>query len=488
MLLANSNTDWENLYDFQRVIMYRALVLVYECQNKRLNSDESNKSITPIDKSAEELLAYIPLAGNKTYSMIKAVMGETGLKIKDGIERYDSYDTSLEKTRDLLQAICFKFENLPKSGFTRDDSTLLEIINGNVESRLKGRKTLTEQGSSNQKESDEKQNLDMVRNLLNFTVTNIDDFPDSFRATLNLITYVDCKKELIMQSFTDDSVMEDMTRFIIDQAKDLKSESLYEGENKICNHNNQNHIMFVTWMAVCFSIKDDSRFTKSFHEMTANMIHLHGYDGKQIARCVETDKVFSSEIELPIISHLRSKLPALETFGNASGWFKEDILAHIIHLFSFLIYCSDWGTDIQQTVNFHNDFKSINSTIANDTLSNGAFNFNYRIGEDDYLVAFIISIIVLLLTTMIHFIICFTSDVHDPLISFFNGSCCTESMKKNDTQKSLVIKTIIAFFLPFFSKFYVTFLIPIQLYQFRKNWDKIEDLKKNLHESHKERW
>ena len=61
-------------------------------------------------------------------------------------------------------------------------------------------------------------------------------------------------------------------------------------------------------------------------------------------------------------------------------------------------------------------------------------------------------------------------------------------MRRNPGCKRSFIKVIIAFFLPFFSKFYTTFLMPIQLYQFSKNWTKIEGLKTNLHQSHKKRW
>ena len=43
-------------------------------------------------------------------------------------------------------------------------------------------------------------------------------------------------------------------------------------------------------------------------------------------------------------------------------------------------------------------------------------------------------------------------------------------------------------FPPLFSKLYVTILMPIQLYQFRQNWEKIEELRKNLPNSNKKTW
>ena len=341
---------------------------------------------------------------------------------------------------------------------------LLKFINEDVEPKVQNTET---------------RNQMLVSNLLAFFITYKEKFHDSLRATLNLIKYFEDKKELIMRSFKYDSMMDYLTDYVIDQASNEASSS---------DDKSQDRQMFITWMAVCFSVKDDVRFSKSFDRMASNMIHLYGYDVKKITQCVEREEVFASEVELPIIEHLRTKIPKLGLLSYASGWLKDNLLVNILGIKSFLLYCSDWGTDMQQTVKFHDGCCSLNSTITNDTSKVEEFSFETRIGESDYLVAFCISIIVLLLTTIFHFILCVYSNVHNPMIAFFNGSCCKEKMRRNSGSKRVFIKVIIAFFLPFFSKFYTTFLMPIQLYQFRKNWSKIEELKTNLHESHKRRW
>ena len=193
---------------------------------------------------------------------------------------------------------------------------------------------------------------------------------------------------------------------------------------------------------------------------------------------MEKEKVFARKDKLPIIVYLKSKIPKLEPFSNASDWFKENLLANCIVLMSFLMYCSDWGTDIQQTKSFWDGYKNKSSTFSISTSIEKGFSFENRIGESDYLVAFGISVSVLLLTTIFHFIICFTG-IHEPMISFFNGSCCEQNLITQSKWKINAVKFIIAIFLPFFSKLFVTILMPIQLEQFDKNWKKIEELRKN---------
>ena len=146
-----------------------------------------------------------------------------------------------------------------------------------------------------------------------------------------------------MHSFKKDSMMDDLTDYVIQQAIDLQA----------CDQKNQDHSMFVTWFSVCYSVKDDERFLRSFERMQSNMLHIHQYNGQEITSCVEREEVFSSEDELPIITLLKSRIPAFELFGNASGWFMQNILVNVMGLMSFMIYCSDWGTDVQQNVNFH---------------------------------------------------------------------------------------------------------------------------------------
>ena len=360
-----------------------------------------------------------------------------------------------------------------------DDSSLLQTINEDVDSIVRNR---------NERNDRDDRNIYLVSNILAFFILHKEKFHDSLRAALNLVKYFSDKKELIMRSFRNDSMMDYLTDYIIDQAEETSSS----------DNTNQGRVMFVTWMSVCYSVKDELKFSNSFERMTSNMIHLHGYDGKRITRCVESEDVFATEVELPIISHLKSKIPKFGAFSYASGWFKQNLLVNCLGIKSFLLYCSDWGTDLQQTVKFHDGYNSINSTLRNEILNGESFSFSNRIGELDYLVAFWISIIVLLLTTMFHFILCLASDVHEPMVSFFTGFSNTKHMKTimNDRKyggskkkvKNIMIKVIISLFLPFFSKFFTTFLMPIQIYQFRKNWQKIEDLKLNLHESHNKRW
>ena len=240
-------------------------------------------------------------------------------------------------------ALLSSFECQPEqlSSLFKKDSSLSEFIETHVKPKVQ-----------KQTFSTDPKNLTLVYNLLDYCMAYKENFQEALRASLNLIQYFDDKKELIMKSFKEDSMMEDLTKFIIDQAKNVTS----------CDDKNPDHKLFVTWMAVCFSVRDDSKFVNSFERMTSNMLHLHGYNGNKITECIEMEEIFSSEVELPIICHLRSKLPALESFGNSSGWMKENFLINVMGLLSFLIYCSDWGTDMQQNVNFFNGYKNTNPT------------------------------------------------------------------------------------------------------------------------------
>ena len=89
-----------------------------------------------------------------------------------------------------------------------EDSSLSEFIGTHVKPKVQ-----------KQTSSTDTQNLTLVSNLLVYCIAYKDRFQEALRATINLIQSVELKKELMMKSFKQDFMMEDLTQFIIDQAK-----------------------------------------------------------------------------------------------------------------------------------------------------------------------------------------------------------------------------------------------------------------------------
>ena len=65
--------------------------------------------------------------------------------------------------------------------------------------------------------------------------------------------------------------------------------------------------------------------------------------------------------------------------SEIQGRFKEKLLLNVIGLLSLMMYCSDWGTDMQQTKTIHDGYKNSSSSFTNNTIN----GFEDRIGKSD---------------------------------------------------------------------------------------------------------
>ena len=240
------------------------LLSCFECQPEQLQPmfecDSTLKNI--IDEEVKSI------SQNKNYSNNSKKICLVSNLIAFCTTRKEKFPDSFHRAFNLIRELmsCFEYQPEQLEQIVKCDATLKVIIDEEVEPIF-----LNNNSSNNSKK------IFLVSNLIQFCAAKKGTFPVSFRKTFNLIKYFDSKKKLIKRILREDSMMSQLTAYVINQIKDLPP--IDHGKKS------DSYSMLVTWMAICFSVKDNSKaFSQCCDLISSSMLDIHRYNGQSISR------------------------------------------------------------------------------------------------------------------------------------------------------------------------------------------------------------